>query len=332
MTSVDRMRLMTKVARMYHEEGIRQPEIANRLSISQPMVSRLLRAAQDEGIVRTTVSVPRGVYPDLEASLERIYGLKEAIVADALDESDEEILRDLGSAAALYLDTTLASGGEVVGISSWSETLLRMVASMHPPSRMQPSEVVQILGGMGNPAAEVHASRLTERLAFLLKGEAHFLPAPGVTGSAESAAAFRADPFVAKTMALFDELTVALVGIGALQPSRLLARSGNIFSQDELQSLESAGAAGDVCLRFFNVDGEPVTLVDDRVIAASLEQLRRVPRAVGIAGGKAKLAAIRGALEGGWINVLITDCFTAERLVAEHAPVDTSVPFASRRQ
>jgi DNA-binding transcriptional regulator LsrR (DeoR family) len=54
------------------------------------------------------------------------------------------------------------------------------------------------------------------------------------------------------------------------------------------------------------------------VIAVTLAQLRCVPRSVGIAGGASKLQAIRGALAGGWINVLITDRFTAERLVATH--------------
>jgi DNA-binding transcriptional regulator LsrR (DeoR family) len=326
MTSRDRLRLMTRIARLYHEQGIRQPEIAAQLNLSQPMVSRLLRAAQREGIVRTTVAVPRGVYPELEESLERMYGLREAIVADSLGDSDDDILRDLGSAAALYLETTLASGGETVGISSWSETLLRMVTSMQPLSRARGSRVVQILGGIGNPAAEVHATRLTERLAFLLKGEALFLPAPGVTGTAEATAAFLSDPFVARTVACFDELTVALVGIGALHPSRLLAQSGNIFSEAELEALEHLGVVGDICLRFFDAEGIPVQSgFDDRVIAATFEQLRRVPRSVGIAGGPAKLDAIRGALAGGWINVLITDRFTAERLTAVGSEISQAV-------
>jgi predicted XRE-type DNA-binding protein len=36
------VRLMTKVARMYHERGIRQADIAEALNISQAKVSRLL--------------------------------------------------------------------------------------------------------------------------------------------------------------------------------------------------------------------------------------------------------------------------------------------------
>ena len=45
------LRMLTRVARMYHEEGLPQREIASRLSLSQSRVSRMLRRASD-GIVR----------------------------------------------------------------------------------------------------------------------------------------------------------------------------------------------------------------------------------------------------------------------------------------
>ena len=47
----------------------------------------------------------------------------------------------------------------------------------------------------------------------------------------------------------------------------------------------------------------------------SLPQLKRVHRTVGVAGGRRKAAAIRGALLGGWIHVLVTDHTTAEALI-----------------
>ncbi len=54
---------MARVARMYYEQGYRQAEIAERLLVSQPRVSRLLKRASDLGIVRTTVTLPSGVHP-----------------------------------------------------------------------------------------------------------------------------------------------------------------------------------------------------------------------------------------------------------------------------
>ncbi|GIV79971.1 sugar-binding transcriptional regulator [Litorilinea aerophila] len=316
MATIDELRLMTKVARLYYENNRRQSEIAAQLDISQATVSRLLKRAHEEQIVRIRISPPPGIYSELEAALQERYDLKDVIVVDCEAEDDEqEIIRNLGVAAAFYLETTLKRG-EVVGISSWSETLLAMVDAMHPLAQPLESQVVQILGGIGNPAAEVHANHLTTKLANLVGSEPKFLAAPGVVGSPEARAVICNDTFVQETLKLFDRINVALVGIGALLPSKLLASSGNVFSQAEIDLLKEEGAVGDICLRFYNSQGVPVvTPLNERVIGITLEQLRKVERCVGIAGGRRKWMAIRGALEGELINVLITDHFTAQRLI-----------------
>lgn len=291
----DELRLITKVARLYYEQGTRQVDIAAQLDLSQTTVSRLLKRAQDENIVRITVSVPLGIYTQLEEQLQAAYGLKQVIVVDAGDD-DEQILRALGAAAAYYVETTLKEN-ELIGISSWSATLLAMVDAMHPLPRSSSAQVVQILGGVGNPSAEAHAAHLTRRLASLTRGDATFLTAPGVAGSAETARIYLEDSFVRSAVDLFDNVTLALVGIGAVEPSKLLASSGNIFSQSELDLLREQGAAGDICLRFFNPEGQPViTPLNERVIGMRLEQLQHVPRSVAIAGGKRRLQALHGAL------------------------------------
>src|SRR6478735_10558913 len=90
----EQLRLMTKVARLYHEHGVRQPEIARRLHVSQARVSRLLKQAEQEGIVRTTVVVPEGVLTAVEDELEAVYGLREAVVVDCLDTTDDGVTYD----------------------------------------------------------------------------------------------------------------------------------------------------------------------------------------------------------------------------------------------
>src|SRR3954463_16680758 len=90
----EQLRLMVKVARLYHEHGIRQPEISRRLHISQARVSRLLKQAELEGIVRTTVVVPEGVLTGLEDVMEQAYGLREAVVVECYDTSEEGIAYD----------------------------------------------------------------------------------------------------------------------------------------------------------------------------------------------------------------------------------------------
>ena len=314
MARIDELRLMTKVAHLYYDRDMIQPEIAAQLDLSQATVSRLLKRAKQEQIVRVTVNVPHGVYSELEELLQKTYGLKEAVVVDSVEHSDQ-ILRDIGAAAAYYLETTLRTG-DVIGVSSWSSTLLAMVDALQPLARPPQVQVLQILGGLGSPAAEVYASRLVGRLARLVRGEAVLLPAPGVVGTPEAGSILLKDRYVQEAVALFERVTIALVGIGTLEPSGLLASSGNIFSSEELDMLREAGAVGDICLRFFDAAGKPVeTPLNQRVIGMGLDQLQKVKRAVGIAGGAQKLGAIRGALQGRLINVLITDFFTAQHLL-----------------
>jgi DNA-binding transcriptional regulator LsrR (DeoR family) len=308
------LRLMTRAARLYYEEHLIQSEIASRLGITQVAVSRLLKKAEEHGIVRTTVVTPPGAYAELEELLEHRFRLSQVIIAESDSDSEEAVRTAIGSAAAQFLESTVRSD-EVIGISSWSSSLLSTVNQMHPVRKVENCRVVQLLGGIGSPSAEQHANHLAVRLAGLVRGDAHFLPVPGIVGSASVAKVLSRDPNVGETMALFEKVTLALVGVGTVEPSALVASSGNIFSWEELQAVQKQGAVGDICLRFYDARGQAVKgPLDERVIGMTLEGLRRIPRSVAVCGGKRKFTAILGAVRGKWINTLVTDQTTGERL------------------
>jgi DNA-binding transcriptional regulator LsrR (DeoR family) len=306
---------MVKVARMYHEDGRKQAQIADELHITQARVSRLLRRAVDAGIVKTVVTSPAGVHTELEDELQRQYGLTEAVVVDAMSADERDIAGDLGAAAAAYLESTLL-GNETIGISSWSANLLATAARMRPTSTPVADEVVQLVGGVGDPGVQVEANRLLTTIASATGGTPIFVPAPGLIGSAEAKQSLMSDPVIARVSELWSKLTTAIVGIGALEPSPLLRQSGNVFSEEDQDTLRGLGAVGDVCYRFFDAKGVLVeSELDERVIGIAPDQLMAVPRRIGVAGGVRKLAALRGALLGGWVNVLVTDTTAARRLV-----------------
>lgn len=314
--SEDQMRLMAKIARMYHERGMRQSQIAEELHVSQPRVSRLLKRAVDVGIVRTTVALPPGVHTDLEDALERRFGLGEAVVVD-VGGSDEDVPPALGAAAAVYLETTL-TGGDTVGISSWSATLLAAVESMRPAKTPVVDTVVQVVGGVGDPRVQMQATRLIGLFASGTGAVPVFMPAPGMLGTSSARDSLVADPTVAAVMDIWQQLTMVLVGIGSLDPSPLLWESGNALADSDQAVLRDAGAVGDICLRFFDAEGKAVqSAVDDRVISIGPDQLRGIARRVAVAGGGRKHSAIRAALLGGWVNVLITDLDEAQRLLED---------------
>ena len=311
----DRLRLMAKVARLTHEQGLRQVDIAEALHISQARVSRLLKEAADAGIVRTVVVLPEGVHPGLEEEIARRYGLIDVVVVDT-DGAGADPRQSIGAAAADYLDATL-TGGDVIGVSTWSGTILAAVESLRPKARPVADRVIQLFGGVGRPEAQVQATRITGRLAEVTGAQPVFVPTPGVVGSAAIREAMLSDPSVAAVAAQWADVTMSVVGIGSLSPSPLLQVSGNAITTADQVQLRERGAVGDVCLRYFDAQGERVVgSLDDRVLGIDADQLRAIPRRVALAGGIDKASAIRAALLGGWVNVLITDLAVARRLVA----------------
>lgn len=310
----EQVRLMARVARMYHERGLRQTEIAAELHLSTARVSRLLKRAAEEGIVRTIVALPANTHIDLEEALEAKFGIAEAVVVDT-GGSDDVVLPALGAAAGVYLETTLA-GEPVVGIASWSSSLLAAMDAMQPTNGYRVGQVVQMVGGHGNPIVQMQSSRLIGRFAQLTGAEAFMVPAPGLLGSAEAVQSLLRDPAVGAVTSKWSEITVALVGIGAMDPSPLLQESGNAVPRVELDRLEALGAVGDICTRYFDRDGRHIESdVDERIIGIEPSQLLQIPRRIAVAGGIRKLAAIRAALRGKWITILVTDTAVASALL-----------------
>ena len=311
----EHLRLLAKVARLYHEQGMKQREIAVMLSISQPRVSRLLTQAASSGLVRSVIVLPPGVHTEVEDRVRERFGLRDVVVVDA-DGAGADITAALGAAAAYYLDTTLM-GREVIGISSWSGSLLAAVDRMRPGGHAAADRVIQLFGGLGQPDVQVQATRLTSRLADVTGARPVFLPAPAVAGRAATRDSLMADPAVAGVARQWADVTVALVGVGSLEPSPLLRSSGNGLGDEEQAELRDLGAVGDVCLRFFDAAGAHVASpFDARVIGIDAEALLCVPRRIAVAGGADKATAVEAAVRGGWANVLITDLGTALRLDA----------------
>jgi DNA-binding transcriptional regulator LsrR (DeoR family) len=312
-SSVEEIRLLTKVSKLYYEEGMRQDEIVTRLNLSRSKVSRLLQQARDEGIVRITVLEPTGIYTDLETDLEKCFRLQEAVVVEAHQPDSQAVVsREIGVAAARYLARTIQPE-DTIGIS-WGSTLNEMVEELEPMN-LPGVQVVQIIGGLGRPESEMHATDLCRRMARRLNCQMTLLPAPGIVKDQNTRVAFLSDNHVQHAVSLFSQVRVVFVGIGAPASDSVVMRDGSIIQAAEMETLLENGAVGDIALRYFDAYGQPViSELDQRVIGIELGELSRVERVVGVTGGPQKIAAILGALRGHLIDVLITDHVSAARL------------------
>lgn len=314
----ERHRLMIKVAKLYYENGLTQETIADRLRMSRPRVSRLMQEALEQGIIKISIVQEPGSFAELERALETRYGLLEVVVIDTPDpDSYENTARALGPAAAEYFDRVVKDG-DVVGLT-WGISLAAMVENLAPEKKHN-CIVVQMVGGLGEPSAESHATWLVSRTSMAIGAALWLMPTPGIVGSVEAARLLRSDRHVAHTLDKARQVNVAFVAIGAPAPDALLMRGESIISWDEMNQLIGMGAVGDIALHFYDENGNPIqTTMKERVIGISLEELKSIGRVVGVAGGTGKFHAILGAIRGGFINTLITDAQTARRLLDDTA-------------
>jgi DNA-binding transcriptional regulator LsrR (DeoR family) len=310
--------MMATVAWLYHTRGLRQSAIAERLHISQSRVSRLLDQAVELEIVRTIVVLPKDEQSVVEQELEFAYGLKEVHVHDLGDvQDDSQLVRELGQLLALHLQS-VPLDAEVVGFTSWSRTLSETVRHLQPLSQSSIKYVVEMVGDIGPPTEQHLAAQNTQQLATLTGAQPMFLRLPGVLPNREvKQTLLEHDSHARAALSKLDELDIAMTGIGAGGIVPPLRAGDNFFTARQVARAKRLGAVGELNLRYIAEDGEPVhTGFEDLVIGATLEQLRRADRRLGVAGGPSKYRAIRAALVGGWLNMLVTDSNTAHWLLA----------------
>lgn len=316
------LRLMTLVARLHHECGVRQCDIATRLGLSQPRVSRLLDQAEQHGIVRTVVVAPDGLYPELEETVEAAYGIRECHVVE-VHGGDPTIPHELGAAAGRYFGQA-GRWGPRVGFTSWSSTLREMARQLDPVRHSGTTHVIEMCGDLGPPPLQHQADRATLQLAQALGAEPVLLRTPGVIADPALRQTVVRNPHVGRVLAMLDHLDLAFVGIGPTDIHLPLRAGENYFSTAQLATIRAAGAVGQLDQRFINAKGEPLTTpLEDAVVAITLDQLRRADTRVVVAGGPGKLAPLRAALRGGWVDVLVTDLTSARHLIT-HAEESTA--------
>ncbi len=303
---------VVEVASQFYVLRRTQVDIAHSMGLDPSTVSRYLRRARDEGIVRIEIRPPMDEQAGLGLALADRYGLARAIVVLGEDLSVE----DVASVAADHIGGLLQSGMRL-GVS-WGQTLSAVVHSL-PPGIVSDLDIAQTAGGLGNTTPGVQGSELVRYLAELYPpSHVHYLHAPAIVDSVDIQQAILSDSSVQAALAAAVPSELALIGIGTLGDDATLVRGGHLSAEDRMLLLEH-GAVGTMNTRFFDDEGRPVADLEERTIAINWEELRRVPTVVAVAVGTAKCRAIRGALKTGCIDILVTDAPTA-RLLLETAP------------
>jgi DNA-binding transcriptional regulator LsrR (DeoR family) len=305
------LELLGKAARLYYEYGLTHQEVADALHLSRVKVTRLLRRARDLGIVQIRVVSDASPFAVLEMDLGRRFGLDEALIVPTSD--DEALQREaLARAAARYLQRILHDGMVVaIGLSRTVAQIPHFVLDPRPVH----TTFVSMSGGLRRVSLAANPYDCTEGLAQLFGGVAEHLHAPAIVGSQTVADALLGDPATAQTLDRAASADVALLGIGPVGHATLVEEGE--LAADDVEGLIAAGAVGDVAGRFFRADGEVVEHeLNARVVGLTIEQMRRIPLRIVVAGGKDKRDVIGAALRGRLPTVLVVDADSARRVLS----------------
>jgi deoxyribonucleoside regulator len=317
------MKEMVRCVQLYFRHQKQQREIAQQLNISPSKVSRLLKRAYEEGIVRVHVTLPP--LPRLAAALIEQYGLRDAVVIPTGQRSD--LKEDLGIAAARYFEK-VAGNGVKVGLSCGS-TLYYMIKHLreglikdlkiYPLSAESTLHLVDLFPNtlVGMMAAKYRPEVTAYALHVQLIG-----PLEAIDRERQT---LLNRPEIRKIYEEAHEVDVAVVGIGAVGQETPGFCSIAEYYGISPQKLTGMKVVGEINYQPFDGKGHVVRQAEldtltKRVIAVAAERLREMTRqhgklVIAVAGGSYKLEAIYGALTGKLCNVLITDEEVAQALI-----------------
>lgn len=300
---------LAHIAREHYINGKSRVEIANETGLSRFKVGRMLDEAIETGIIRFEIVSSPGIDLDLSMRLKQRFDLEHAAVVDLPVDTDAEAQTTLGEAAAVLL-SELVGPDDILGLTS-GRTLNVMARSLEA----LPCRAVVQLAGVAGPLQE-SGLEVIRRLSNFPGVQPWPIFGSLVMSDAQTASGMLRQPGVSAAVEMFDEVTVALCSVGSWAPSNSLMMTNPAISDADRTHLLRRGVVAEVASTLVTDAGDTIHDIDDRCIAVTEDQIRAIPSRVAIAGGPTKTRAIRAVLASGLITSLVTDSFTAGRLLA----------------
>ncbi|WP_217428557.1 sugar-binding transcriptional regulator [Microlunatus speluncae] len=303
--------LLYTAAKMYYDEEATQADVANRLGTSRATVSRILAEARRRGIVKIEI-VPPDEHADagLAERVAALLGLERVYLSAPL-RNGQRGGDGLGPVLAPAVSTALTeaglASGDVLLVSS-GRTIYEVARYDLPP--LPGVVVAPTVGGQDQPEGWYQTNEITRMVAARIGGRATYLFAPALPGPDLYKTLIK-DPSIQRVLHLWPRARCVLSGVGA--PPMVRSDMPHFVPAGEASLVD---AVGDVCSRFYDRQGRPVSYAgSERLIALSLAELKRIPITIAVASGPDKINSILAAAQAGYFKRLVTDPATAERLL-----------------
>ena len=311
---LDDVNTLYKIASLYYESGNTQDEIAKKVEMSRPMVSRALEQARNIGLVRISV-VPPKKFTDLAKIISKALGIKEIVIAPSSSSTGNERLdriNDITDSAASYLERTI-TGGMNVGFGC-GFTVYNTVRKFRPVKSVDqdPPVFVPLIGSIGSKKAEYQESVIVNHAATMFNARAYYYNVPVLQmNDRESLERMNSQHY--DVIDIWSKLDMAVIGLGSFENIKNYPM--NDFDDEDYNYLISNGVRGDILGRFFNDHGylAPVNL-SSYFSGIKREDLNNVKNIVCLCGGREKVLPIIAAARNKFFDTLITDYRTINEI------------------
>lgn len=314
---VTRKRLLVKVLQMYYLENQTQEVIARKNHVSRATVVRLLAEGREKGLVKISIEDPMLESLDLEKELKSLFAVNDVLVSSLTSADSAKMKEGIGDLAADYLVRKIRDG-MTIAVSAGST--MNAVSNSLQPSTSKNVSVISLHGGC-NERSTINPDDIARSFAERLGAKCFYINAPALAESRQKRNALIAEGRIQAILERIRNADMAVVGIGDLSAHTLVVKSNLPDGDALIAEVVRKGAVGELMGHYFDKLGRKIECeLDNRIIGIEIDDLKRIPTVVAIAGGKGKVEAIRSILRSGSCNVLITDIGAARELLQEPPP------------
>jgi DNA-binding transcriptional regulator LsrR (DeoR family) len=303
--------MLTWAAWLYYVDEITQSEVAERVGVSRVTVIKMLNEAKAKGIVSVRMSPDVASRTATSRALCEKFQLNSSLIIPEGPEA--RLVERLGKAGAFAVAETVREG-DVIGIA-WGRTVLAVARNVSLEQPIPNLTVVQVSASPNGMSADFSPELCTSLFANQLGARSVNLLAPAIVSSPELRALLLQEPTIRAQLDLIRSANKVVFGVGEITTGSTL-RASELYSDKTVDALTKQGAVGVILGVFLDEHGREMSgPFQDRIIGITIDELRAIPKRLCIAGGPAKLRAIRAALSGNFATDLITDLPTALKLL-----------------
>lgn len=297
---------MEEAAILYYEKKHTQSEIAQIMSLSRQTVSKLLNDAIKEKIVEIKIHNPQITCTELEHEICDKFKIKNAVICGVSADDDSLCLLMTVKKAANYIMSIIEKGNQKIGIS-WGRTIRSLICEFSYVNASN-NIVFPLFGATDQEQAYFLSNELARSFADKIGAAVKYAWFPYRPDSIDDCELFKKTSYYKKLYDLWSDIDVAIIGIGN---NEIIQAFEKIFGYNE----KCTSAIGDISTHFFDANGKFVEIYEN-TLCASKENLKNAKQTIAVASGRDKTEAIVGALRTQIIDTLITDEYTAKRILS----------------